>query len=841
MVRQGLWLLVMALVVGFAPSIQQTSPPAIDLSVTAGYNGLFRENQWFPLLVEVVNNGGDVTGRVVVRPDRSGNAFANTFSAPVEMPAGSRKSVFLYVSARSFATEVRVEFIDAQGLPLAEQAVPLRNVFFQDQLHVVLTQATAGSVDLTGVRSGGYTAHQANWLIENIPDQASALDAIDMMVISDIDTGPMSSAQRQAVADWVADGGHLVVTGGANWQATAAALEDLLPLQPDASSTVDNLDGLAALGSTGELRGETIAATGTLIDQAQTLAATEDGLPLLARRAWGLGTVDYLAVDPLAQPMRDWDGRSELWFTLAASVEPLPAWSHDLFDTDRATNAVEIMPGLDLLPDVLPLCGFLAAYVALIGPLNYVILNRINRREWAWLTIPVFIGIFSVLAWVVGFNLRGNTATVSRLAVVQAWPETDRAQVDGLVGLLSPRRTSYTLTMADGSLLRPVARSIQANPFAASVQTSTDIQQTDVFRADNFTIDASFIAAFRTSAVVERPAITGQASLFYEPPRPEEDTGRWTVRGSVRNDSPDTLNDAVILARGVSLRLESPLLPGDVQTFELSLPSTNQMAPAPAALERGADESSTSLIYSRFSRDFNALDQTVRDILGTEVYNSRAFASSIGRGAEAQENYRRQLFLSSFMQDYFMSSGRGNDVYLAGWSDAMPLNTELGGATWQPLDTALYLIELDVSFTPPAGRVHLGPEQFTWVARERQGLTTNAAPVNTLMQPGDLAIFQFTPLPDAVLSTVDTLHVELNIGTTSRLEFPLELWDWEAQEWRSIEMNELRDRSNVRRHTIRNPASFIGPQNAVQVRVNVDESSGLGRIAALVIEQEGTF
>ena len=50
--------------------------------------------------------------------------------------------------------------------------------------------------------------------------------------------------------------------------------------------------------------------------------------------------------------------------------------------TDRAASATEILPGLDLLPDVLPLCGFLAFYVALIGPLNYFVLNRINRREF---------------------------------------------------------------------------------------------------------------------------------------------------------------------------------------------------------------------------------------------------------------------------------------------------------------------------------------------------------------------------------------------------------------------------------------------------------------------------
>lgn len=834
-------LLVVALLSGFAPPAQQASAPAIALSVDAGYDGLFRENEWFPLRIAVSNDGSDVTGRVVVRPGRSGNAFTNTFSAPVEMPAGSRKTVFLYVAARSFATEVRVEFIDEDDVPLAEASAPLRHVLYQDQLHVVLTQSSVGSADLTGVRSGGYNAFQANWLIENIPDRTAAFDAVDTMLFSDINTGTLTTPQRDALADWVAGGGHMIVTGGANWQATAAGLLDLLPLRPDGSDTADNLDALAGLAGGTRLRGQTIITTGTLADGAQVIAQNGDDLPLLARRSWGLGTVDYLAVDPLAQPLRDWDGIGELWFALISTTEPQPGWARDLIDLDQATNAVEVLPGLNLLPDVLPLCGFLAAYVALIGPLNYVVLNRINRREWAWLTMPVFILVFSVLAWVVGFNLRGNTATLSRMAVVQSWPENERAQVTGLVGLLSPRRSNYTLTMTDGSLLRPIGRSIQANPFAANIQASTNIEQTDLFRANDFTVDASFIASFAATAYIERPAIDGQASVFYEPARSEDETGRWLVRGSVRNNSPETLHNPVILARGVSLPLGEPLLPGDIQTFDMPLVAATQQSPQPSLIERSTGSSSTNMLISRISRESEFVEQTIRDILGNERYNTRIFAGPSNSSVEAQENYRRQLFMTSFMRDHFLSTARGGKIYLAGWSDRMPLSTELEGAAWQPLDTTLHLIELNVTMVPPAGKVRLGPDQFTWTARERSGLTIDTAPVNSALQPGDIAVFEFTPLPNAVLSVVDTLYIELNMGTSSRYDVPVELWNWRTRRWDVIELDQAQDRSTVRRQAIGNPQAYVGARNTVQVRLKVDETLGFLRIARLAVEQEGEF
>ncbi|MBK8024645.1 MAG: hypothetical protein IPK19_25285 [Chloroflexi bacterium] len=51
---------------------------------------------------------------------------------------------------------------------------------------------------------------------------------------------------------------------------------------------------------------------------------------------------------------------------------------------------------------MLPLFGFLALYILLVGPANYFLLSRINRREWAWVTIPILILVFSALAHTLG-------------------------------------------------------------------------------------------------------------------------------------------------------------------------------------------------------------------------------------------------------------------------------------------------------------------------------------------------------------------------------------------------------------------------------------------------------
>jgi len=821
-------LFVMLLLVGFAPPMQVVQG-LVTLSVEAGFDGHFREDQWMPVLIRVGNDGDDLEGRLVVRPETSSSAVTSTYSRPISLPQGSRKADFLYITAQSFATQIRVELIDEAGVVVAAEPANLRSIQGRDQLYVVVTQSAIGTTDLTSIHDAGYGGFQANWTIDNIPDRAAALTPVNMMLFSDIDTGTLSSGQKQAITDWVVGGGHLLVTGGTNWQATAAGLGDLLPLIPDDSTTVDKLnavaDWLRLAGA--DLDQAAVAATGTLQPGAIALVSAADDMPLVARRSLGNGTVDYLAFEPNAQPLRGWGGMNDLWLALASTVNAQPGWSYGITNWSDATTSANILPGVDLLPDILPLCGFLALYIALVGPLNYWVLNRINRREFAWITIPLFIILFSVLAWVVGFNLRGNEVTLSRLTLVESWADTDRARVQEVVGLLSPRRAQYSLAVEGGGFFRPIPRLTQGTLLGGNIQSSTNIEQTETFLADDFPVDASFIAAFNSSTVVEKPAVSGQATLFYDGV-----DGQQMMRGSVRNDTEQMLHDPVILVRGQAYRLDKSLAPGAVAAFDVTLAGAGLPSPAPMAYASGTFVS----VYSRSFAYQTNVPQNVRDILGNQFTDQRGFyPRTVGETTDEQEAYRRRLFLSSFISDpYDVLTGRGNGAYLAAWADTAPLGVTLEGANWKSLDTTLYLVELAVEFTPPSREVRVSSDQFTWIVRDRNSVT-DLGPVALTLQPGDEVAFRFTPLPDAVLRQVSELTLTIDRDSNTNRTLPLQLWNWATGVWEPVTING----GNV--HSIREPAAYLGPQNAVQVRIVADEIGSYTRISDLSIEQRGRF
>ena len=65
--------------------------------------------------------------------------------------------------------------------------------------------------------------------ISDLPDRAQGWGMLDALIISNVDTGTLTSEQKQSLELWLANGGKLFVTGGIQWQSTAAGLSDLPP------------------------------------------------------------------------------------------------------------------------------------------------------------------------------------------------------------------------------------------------------------------------------------------------------------------------------------------------------------------------------------------------------------------------------------------------------------------------------------------------------------------------------------------------------------------------------------------------------------------------------------
>ena len=114
-----------------------------------------------------------------------------------------------------------------------------------------------------------------------------------------------------------------------------------------------------------------------------------------------------------------------------------PSWAYGVQDWGTASTAAATIPNLNL-PPVSLVCGFVMAYMAVIGPINYLIVRGLKRRELAWVTAPLLALGFTLAAFAAGTLLRGTEPALSRLALVQVWPDARQARGDGYCGLVCP-------------------------------------------------------------------------------------------------------------------------------------------------------------------------------------------------------------------------------------------------------------------------------------------------------------------------------------------------------------------------------------------------------------------
>lgn len=803
---------------------------AISLTLEAGYDGFYRSGQWLPVAVNLSNSGPDLSGELRVLSSDGLTTSPSAYATPIELPLGSAKRVFIYIPLSDVAQQVRVELVTSDQI-VASGVDDVRPARESDMLFAVITESPRGTIDLTNIRSGIGSAFQTNWQLEDVPELGEALRGLDALILTDADTGKFSTRQRQAIEQWVLGGGHLVVTGGPNWQKTQAGVTPLLPVQPNQTTTLTSMPRLADFagkpGTTLEASTPVIVTEGVLLPNAEVLVS-QSNIPLLTRHAQGGGIVDYLAVDPGLEPFQSWADRGQFWFTLLTTSGQRPSWSNGIVDSEQALVAADFIKGLRL-PDVFQLGLFLFLYVLIIGPINYLVLRQIRRRELAWLTIPLIVIGASVVYYVTGFNLRGTQAIVNRMALVQVWPGSERAQVDSVIGVLAPRRGIYNLDIGGGMTLR----SVTGDTFGSIGPSSgVTIYEIGNYQARSFPVDAGTTAAFAASGYTEVKPLEGQAEIQLGTPIGNNQRNLGTrIIGSVTNTTGLTLQNVIVLAMGGTSSRLGTLNPGDSAAFEFNMLADES---PPVSLGNGSWLSTFSSRAYRTSVTARLPDEyaTVRDLMDSNYTNTRGIYSNYaGRGYEntptRQEMWRRQAFLEALAIDSDPSGGRGTDVFVAGWTNESPVPIGLEGAPFETEDTTLYVYRLPVAVRaiPESGVVDLPNAYLTWTPTERS-TRRDIAPYDMQLQPGDKLVFRFTPMPLMRLSEVTRIGLlskEGNAFSSKKAQFSL--WNWTTGQWEKIEppigsslVSTITDR----------PSRFVGPENALELMIEpIDNSTGI--------------
>lgn len=454
------WATMLAIMISFVfPSMAGAEPSPITMKVTAGFDGRGKVGAWIPVRVDVTNQGPEIQGevRVIFKGD---GQFASSYAVPAVLAPGAKKQFTLYVPLDMGFRRFDVNLVSA-GKVAAKETATVNTGSPEDLLAGTVSDDPTGLDYIGGVRMPNPNSdlRVAHLDQDSFPASVAPMKSFDLLVLNNFDTTRLNDNQKKALQAWVEDGGFLVIGGGPNWRKTLSGLpETLKPVEGTGTRSVNDLPELGKFAGKMLPAGNNFAVTTGQLKFGRVLARDgSDPIVVLARK--GEGTILYAAVDLALEPMTSWTGTMAFWQKLltqapsnaAAGIQgrPMPmtkgGWA--------MMNALQNIPAMDL-PSARLMGGLLLAYILLIGPVNYLILKRLDRRDWAWVTIPVVALLFVGSVYTVGFIGKGRDVLTHTISIMELVPGSDTARTTTYVGVFAPSKNTYRINLEPGLMVR---------------------------------------------------------------------------------------------------------------------------------------------------------------------------------------------------------------------------------------------------------------------------------------------------------------------------------------------------------------------------------------------------
>jgi hypothetical protein len=541
---------VLATLGPIAMPVSAADAPSIEARVLVA--GQARVGSWMAISVHLRNDGPAVSGELRL----AGGAQSQTrFGTIVDLPTQSDKTYLLYAQPPAFGAQLDVLLVDGDRTVTTTKVTYTIHEAAQTIVAVVAErpERIVADIDLPPNQNG--TAAAVVGLVpEDLPERVEAWGALDRIVWQDVDAGRLNESQLAALRGWVAAGGRLVVAGGTLGPRALNAFPDvLLPFRPSATTDVSAGALASLLGTLPASAPATVPALSGELAGGRALATAGDRV-VAAERAYGAGSVSVLGFDPASDWIASSDASERLWRRV---LPPRSTAGSGLAfpDDNLLVNAVGQLPTL-ALPPIDGLILLLAAYILLIGPINYLVLKRLDRREWAWVTMPVLILGFAVGAYAFGAALRGSEVIVNEVAIVRGAPGATDGSAQVYLGVFSPTRGVYQVRVPGGALL---SMPINGEAFGGGSGTTLDVLQGEPSRVRNLAVGFGSLRAVHAETAVAVPLIDADLRL-----------ADGHLQGRIRNASSQML-ERPALVLGSTVVVMNDLAPGGEQTVDVAV------------------------------------------------------------------------------------------------------------------------------------------------------------------------------------------------------------------------------------------------------------------------------
>jgi hypothetical protein len=500
--------IVIGLLLLWAPGVEGARKPAFNVDFFCGWDGWYRPMEWTPVEIQIGGELTEpFAGSFTIAARQDGlttlnviHNFVLTPDVPLSLPLVTK---FAFAADRCELTirdeRGRTRWDYTYNLwDFSATARLLRAIEEQDLLIGVIGQGQFGLLRLprdttcTSDRGQGKVCVGSK-VPRVVPWDWTGFVSLDLLVLYDPDWTLLQRQQVKAICEWVSNGGTVLLVLGRHPLPPDSPLNDLVPFHAGEPRQTPVPAAVLAEWDLEASRPETVTAW-PLFPKPQAVLIKKTAAPeagFLAGTGYaGFGRVAVLAFNPADLSEEQSRHAAQFWVRqIAACLDDLSessdrpglSYSQNVRVAGRGRGIVltantsetsdnspgnqnynryaislaqgasnQVMEHLYLLPQMRPLSIWwviltLSALAVLLGPVDYLVLKRLDRLPCTWLTSAGWIAVFTVGAYYGVQWLRGGAMELRAVSVVDGIADSNCAWATCYSGLFVPRSDDYRL------------------------------------------------------------------------------------------------------------------------------------------------------------------------------------------------------------------------------------------------------------------------------------------------------------------------------------------------------------------------------------------------------------
>lgn len=459
-------------VVNTSDSVRQFSlsdePEEIDdgqfeITASIGFDSKYIVGRSTPFKFIVTNNGNDFKGELQMKvylyesSERYSSQYA-IFYVPIELSKNATKEVEMTAQVASITPFFTVSLVNEK-----DEAICVKNfnATARNPSSVwtgVLSDSPAELVYIekndsfynqqTSYYSGDGVEYFDTVYLDNktFPNDSSVLNNFRMLIINDFNTANLSQEQKDAIEQWVNEGGMLILGTGVNAKKVLSGLGNITKFT--VSDTVTN----ASLKNIGEILVQNVSNLGGVafsdaqMENSDTLLE-QDGKAITSRVKVGNGTVILHNFDLGKSPISN-IGDIEILLRTFYENENSSIFNLSYIDDDNynpvSDRAGRMAPEKGSMMNIIFI--IIGAYVIFVGPVLYIVLKKKDKREKGWVIIPVVALAITIVIYVAGGNSYYRSSIINLVSKVNVENGQNYAQAQIYGGLRSGDKGSLKFT-----------------------------------------------------------------------------------------------------------------------------------------------------------------------------------------------------------------------------------------------------------------------------------------------------------------------------------------------------------------------------------------------------------